>query len=380
MRLAALALAALALIALGTSARPRATRASSLGSQIVCLVFSINNSYGAPLPVLDSGNCPAGTATSTAALTVIKQVVNTGGGTAVAGDFTITVTGTNPSSASFAGSESGTTISLDAGSYTVGEVASSTYTLSTGGDCSGTIAAGESKTCTLTNTYVPPPASIPGCTDPKATNYNAAATADDGSCTYASQTITGCTDPAATNYNADATQDDGSCTYPGGSGTTTPTTTTTTPSTPSTAGHHGGGGGAGCRAGTAWSPATNSCVPVGQVLGAATSSPACGLSLTSHLRYGSSKNDPGQVVILQTFLTAHGYGTLTSGVFDRATEAAVKAFQTAYAGAVLTPWHISAPTGLVYLTTAREINLIACPSLSIPIPTLIPWGQNPGAQ
>ena len=48
---------------------------------------------------------------------------------------------------------------------------------------------------------------VSGCTDVTATNYNASATIDDGSCTYSS----GCTDPTATNYNSAATVDDGSC-------------------------------------------------------------------------------------------------------------------------------------------------------------------------
>ncbi len=77
---------------------------------------------------------------------------------------------------------------------------------------------------------------VPGCTDPEACNYNAAATDDDASCTYPAQTylncdgscindidndgvcneneISGCTDPEACNYNAAATDDDASCTYP----------------------------------------------------------------------------------------------------------------------------------------------------------------------
>jgi hypothetical protein len=47
-----------------------------------------------------------------------------------------------------------------------------------------------------------------GCTDPAAVNYDAAATADDGSCDYL-----GCTNPTATNYDSTATIDDGSCVY-----------------------------------------------------------------------------------------------------------------------------------------------------------------------
>ena len=53
---------------------------------------------------------------------------------------------------------------------------------------------------------------ISGCTDSEASNYNADATQDDGSCEYL--VVEGCTDPSATNYNADATQDDGTCDYP----------------------------------------------------------------------------------------------------------------------------------------------------------------------
>ena len=47
-----------------------------------------------------------------------------------------------------------------------------------------------------------------GCTDPAATNYDPAATIDDGSCLYG-----GCTDPNAMNYDPNATFDDGTCVY-----------------------------------------------------------------------------------------------------------------------------------------------------------------------
>ncbi|KAK3245416.1 hypothetical protein CYMTET_45012 [Cymbomonas tetramitiformis] len=76
---------------------------------------------------------------------------------------------------------------------------------------------------------------IEGCTDPRAENYDAAATSDDGSCIYHPKVapkadvdlfegaaarvmggihhIQGCTDSRAMNYDATATSDDGSCVY-----------------------------------------------------------------------------------------------------------------------------------------------------------------------
>ena len=92
-------------------------------------------------------------------------------------------------------------------------------------------------------------ATVLGCTDSAACNYNDAANQDDGSCTYPADnfdcngaciagedcegtcggTVTldncgvcggddsacsGCTDPAATNFDPDATLDDGSCELP----------------------------------------------------------------------------------------------------------------------------------------------------------------------
>ncbi len=92
-----------------------------------------------------------------AQLTVIKHVINDNGGNASAGDFTMSVSGSNVSQTSFAGSESGTTVTLNAGSYSVDEtVIASGYAKLLGSNCSGTIANGESKTCTVTNNDVQP--------------------------------------------------------------------------------------------------------------------------------------------------------------------------------------------------------------------------------
>lgn len=84
-------------------------------------------------------------------LIVKKHVINNNGGSKLAGNFTMNVTGTHVSDDSFAGDEDGTNITLDAGSYSVDESTSSGYTKSLGEDCSGTIANGQTKTCTVTN-------------------------------------------------------------------------------------------------------------------------------------------------------------------------------------------------------------------------------------
>lgn len=84
-------------------------------------------------------------------LTVIKNVINNNGSTRTPADFTIEVTGTNVSDPSFPGSAIGTTVTLDPGSYSVGEAYQLGHQMSLSADCSGTIALGEHKTCTVTN-------------------------------------------------------------------------------------------------------------------------------------------------------------------------------------------------------------------------------------
>ena len=90
-------------------------------------------------------------------LTVIKHVVNDNGGTQTAADFQVTVDdpGTNPPS--FPGAESpGTDVTVDPGSYSVTEGAHDGYAVTYSADCAGTLAAGESKTCTITNDDIAP--------------------------------------------------------------------------------------------------------------------------------------------------------------------------------------------------------------------------------
>jgi hypothetical protein len=94
-----------------------------------------------------------------ATLTVTKRVVNDSGGTKVAGDFTITINGVAAVGGNtFAGSATGTTKTLaTVGAYSVSEAAVLGYHLTNASaDCSGTIAAGEQKTCVLTNDDIAP--------------------------------------------------------------------------------------------------------------------------------------------------------------------------------------------------------------------------------
>jgi len=105
-------------------ATKEAPKEAAPGEHKTCTIT--NNDVAAPAP---------------ASLTVIKHVINDNGGTAVASDFAIAVTGTNPSPASFNGVESpGTTVTISPGSYSVAETTHPDYAVSYSVDCSGTLA------------------------------------------------------------------------------------------------------------------------------------------------------------------------------------------------------------------------------------------------
>src|SRR5205085_12581913 len=85
-------------------------------------------------------------------LIVIKHVVNDDGGGASASQFTMTINGVTATGGnSFPGSEAGTDRKVTTGSYSVTETGPSGYDASFSSGCSGTIAAGQTKTCTVTN-------------------------------------------------------------------------------------------------------------------------------------------------------------------------------------------------------------------------------------
>src|SRR5207249_8081528 len=88
------------------------------------------------IAVGESKTCTVTNNDQAAHLIVIKHVINNNGGTAVASNFTMSVTGSSPSPASFAGAESpGTNVTLNAGSYSVGQTGPSGYTGSSSADC-----------------------------------------------------------------------------------------------------------------------------------------------------------------------------------------------------------------------------------------------------
>ena len=151
----------------GSSPSPASfSGAETPGTQVAINAGSYNVAEGGPIGYAASfsANCTGSIAigeTKTCTITnddiqpkliVIKHVVNDNGGTATAADFTIGVTGSSPSPASFSGAETpGTQVAINAGSYSVSETGLNGYTQTSAVGCSGTISIGETKTCTVTN-------------------------------------------------------------------------------------------------------------------------------------------------------------------------------------------------------------------------------------
>ena len=126
------------------------------GAPVAGSLITLKTGDTATCTITNNDIAPAPSPPPSATLHVVKTVINDDGGTAVASDFTIEVAGTNVSNPSFAGSETGVDVTLDAGSYSITETGLSGYLQSGSGNCSGTIAAGETKTCTITNNDIAP--------------------------------------------------------------------------------------------------------------------------------------------------------------------------------------------------------------------------------
>jgi hypothetical protein len=120
-------------------------------------------------------------------LTVIKLVTNDNDTEndvdLLAEDFILGVTGTDVDTPSFAGSETGVVVKLDAGAFTVTEEASAGYVATFSDACAptgtGTIGIGEKKTCTVTNDDIPPTQAIITVTKDLTNGYGGTTTFED---------------------------------------------------------------------------------------------------------------------------------------------------------------------------------------------------------
>lgn len=244
------------------------------------------------------------------------------GGSATADQFSFSLDGVASTTFDLSGSNS--FFAMATGTYTIAETATSTYA-ATYDNCAGiVVSANATSTCTITNTYIAP--------------------AD--------------TDPAGANPGGDT--DNGA---------------------PAPAAASSGGGGGGVVMGGPLGIGfvnTNAAggSTAGLVLGDSTDVPSCDTPLlTTYMRQGKN-NDKGEVAKLQTFLNAQlGLAIPVTGFFGSQTTAAVNKLQTKYQSDILGPWSAfghdgHTPTGYVYKTTQREINMLACSNLNLPAPQL----------
>lgn len=142
-----------ALISLGTNATLQG-RALSRIAQVTMDSNQITEPTCTPIP---------------ATLHVVKTVVNTGGGVATPSSFSLSVknaSGTVVGGPTAGTGAPGTSYSFSAGTYTVSEDVNASYSAVFSGDCDTnglvSLAAGNDKTCTITNTYNPPMVSSGG--------------------------------------------------------------------------------------------------------------------------------------------------------------------------------------------------------------------------
>lgn len=115
-----------------------------------------------PATVTASANSPLCVQPEPATLTVYK-IVNNHGGTAVPSDFLLEVRGTNVSTdggvntgivTHINGAELGTVVTMNAGEYSVMELNGTGYDVTYSSGCAGTAEAGQSYSCTVTNTEI----------------------------------------------------------------------------------------------------------------------------------------------------------------------------------------------------------------------------------
>lgn len=91
-----------------------------------------------------------GSGSGSARLVVYTNVINNSGGSLTPNDFTMTVSGNSASPASFRGSSGGVTVALNPGSYNADILSATNYGRTRSSDCSGSIGAGETRSCVIT--------------------------------------------------------------------------------------------------------------------------------------------------------------------------------------------------------------------------------------
>jgi hypothetical protein len=293
---------------------------------------------------LDDSEAGEGNEEPTTGTITVQKVF--GSGTTTPSSFSFTINGIMTTAFEADGEN---VLTLSPGTYTIAEVATSTYTASYSLCSEIVLTAGQAVTCVITNNaVVTPPPQTPACSDGSDNDEDGKTDMSDPGCSSAED-----------NDETDPVQ-------PPPSGGGTPA------NGPIATGGGGGGGGNGPIAGSAFGL-------TGQVLGSATTTPAgCTALLNGYMRMGRRDNNVDDVKKLQQFLNDHmGANLPVTGHFGSMTDKAVRAFQAKYMSEVLTPWGIDAPTGFVYKTTMRWINMMHCATLNIPIPSpLTPFKEN----
>jgi hypothetical protein len=268
-------------------------------------------------------------------LKVIKRVINSYGGTATAGSFTMSVAGNSPSPASFPGSETGTVVTLNAGSFSVSESIVNGYTQASAVGCSGTLAVGDYRTCTITNRDIPAQLVVNKVCDPVGDTgtfnlqIDSITRKSDASCGEATPVVyvnagthsVGETAGAGTTLSDYVTAIGGACTSGGGitlglgqSATCTITNTRK----------------ASVRVvKTVWNPATGQSTP-----------PAGSQAFTFQLRQGSSSSVPGTILETQILNAANlGVVTFATKLTPGATYALCETVTPGWMTALITPFY-----------------------------------------
>jgi hypothetical protein len=138
---------------------PVASRPARIALLLLCLPVCAFVAYGVFTGVASfSATAALAYEYNNGHLIVVKHVVNDNGRSAVASDFTMTIGGVVASGGnSFPGSEAGTDKVVTTGSYSVTEAGPAGYLSSFSSGCSGTISAGQTVTCTVTNNDIAAP-------------------------------------------------------------------------------------------------------------------------------------------------------------------------------------------------------------------------------